>query len=69
MNDEIEKRLKLIYRHVTSTEIILFLFLIWVCAGSPRFGMVDEVDMTDRLDQIEAKIDALQMQVDEPATE
>ena len=69
MNDEIEKRLKLIYRHVTSTEIILFFVLIWVCAGSPRFGMVEEVDMTDRLDMIEAKIDALQMQFNEPTAE
>lgn len=69
MNDDTEKRIKLIYRHVTSTEIILFLFLIWICAGSPRFGMVDEVDMTDRLDMIEAKIDALQMQVNKPETE
>lgn len=69
MNDEIEKRLKLIYRHVTSTEIILFFVLIWVCAGSPRFGMLDDSGMAARLDIIEAKIDALQMQTNEPAAE
>ena len=62
MTDEIEKRLKLIYRHVTSTEIILFLVLIWVCAGSPRMGMLEDEDISARLTVIEAKLDALQVE-------
>ena len=65
MSDDINKRLKIIYRHVTSTEIILFLVLIWVCAGSPKLGMLEEENFSERLDVIEAKIDALQLEFTE----